>query len=310
MMELELVKLWPLMAGTSGPLEVAIGLIDGPIARARPDLEGQNIRELGVDGVSCSRLNSAACRHGSFVTGMLFAKRGSRAPAICPGCGLVVRSVFLETIAGNERLPCATPEELAAAIVETIDADARILSLSASSLSLSSKGERDLQRDYAAQRGVITVAAAGNESVVGSSSITRYPWVIPVAGCNLQGRPMGQTKLGNSIGRAGSPRARGGDHEPWAGRRADHLRRHQRTYGVYYRKPGFAPVGISTRAQRIAVIGSGKRTKFKPKNDCAAAAWTAYHSDTDATGDSEKSCSRPWAATNPNSLNPPYPSKN
>ena len=82
---------------------------------------------------------------------------------------------------------------------------------------------------------------------------------------------MGQTNLGNSIGRAGPPRARGGYHESWAGRRADHLRRHQRTYGVYHRNPGFALVGISTRARRRAVIGSGKRTKLKPKNDCAAA---------------------------------------
>ena len=32
-MELELVKLWALMARTSGPLKVAIGLIERPIAR-------------------------------------------------------------------------------------------------------------------------------------------------------------------------------------------------------------------------------------------------------------------------------------
>ena len=33
-------------------------------------------------------------------------------------------------------------------------------------------------------------------------------------------------------------------------------------------------------------------------------------SDTDVTGDSKKSSSRPWAATNLNSLNPLYPSEN
>ena len=104
MRALELVKLWPLMARTTGRREVTIGLIDGPIATAHPDLEGQNIRELGVDGASCSRVSSAACRHGTFVAGMLVAKRGSRAPAICPGCSLVVRSIFPETITGNGQL--------------------------------------------------------------------------------------------------------------------------------------------------------------------------------------------------------------
>jgi subtilisin family serine protease len=38
---------------------------------------------------------------------------------------------------------------------------------------------------------------------VGSSAITRHPWVIPVAACNLQGRPLGESNLGSSIGRRG-----------------------------------------------------------------------------------------------------------
>jgi subtilisin family serine protease len=50
---------------------------------------------------------------------------------------------------------------------------------------------------------VIVIAAAGNQGVVGSSIITRHPWVIPVAGCNLQGRLLGQSNLGSSIGLRG-----------------------------------------------------------------------------------------------------------
>jgi subtilisin family serine protease len=94
---------------------------------------------------------------------------------------------------------------LASAIVETIDAGARILNLSAALVQPSSNGERELQSalDYAAQRGVIVVAAAGNQGVVGSSVITRHPWVIPVAGCDRQGRPLSQSNLGSSIGRRG-----------------------------------------------------------------------------------------------------------
>jgi subtilisin family serine protease len=47
------------------------------------------------------------------------------------------------------------------------------------------------------------VAAAGNQGAVGSSAITRHPWVIPVVAYDLRGRPMELSNLGGSIGRRG-----------------------------------------------------------------------------------------------------------
>src|SRR2546427_5475490 len=69
----------------------------------------------------------------------------------------------------------------------------------------SSTGQRELEEalDYAARRGIIVVAAAGNQGVVGSSAITRHPWVIPVVAYDLRGRPIQQSNLGGSIGRRG-----------------------------------------------------------------------------------------------------------
>src|SRR5438128_7013648 len=57
--------------------------------------------------------------------------------------------------------------------------------------------------DHALQRGVLIVVAAGNQGTLGSSVITRHPWVIPVVAYDLRGRPMDQSNLGNSIGRRG-----------------------------------------------------------------------------------------------------------
>jgi len=89
-------------------------------------------------------------------------------------------------------MPSATPQQLASAIVETIDAGAWILNVSAALVQPSVKGENELQSalDYAAQRAVIVVAAAGNQGVVGSSVITRHPWVVPVAACDRRSRPL------------------------------------------------------------------------------------------------------------------------
>jgi subtilisin family serine protease len=102
-------------------------------------------------------------------------------------------------------MPGATPEELAEAIVDSIGAGARLLNMSAALLQASSKGERAIGQalDYAAHRGVIAVAAAGNQGTIGSSAVTRHPWVIPVAACDSQGRPTSDSNLGNSIGRRG-----------------------------------------------------------------------------------------------------------
>jgi subtilisin family serine protease len=102
-------------------------------------------------------------------------------------------------------MPSAIPQQLASAIVETVDAGAWILNLSSALVQPSAKGASELQSalDYAAQRAVIVVAAAGNQGVVGSSVITRHPWVIPVAACNRRSRPLSQSNLGNSIGTRG-----------------------------------------------------------------------------------------------------------
>jgi len=106
---------------------------------------------------------------------------------------------------GREHMPSATPQELAAAIIECIDAGARVINLSLALAQHSAKAEQSLVEalNQAAKRSVIVVAAAGNHGTLGSSAITGHPWVIPVAACDLRGRPMNQSNLGSSIGRRG-----------------------------------------------------------------------------------------------------------
>jgi subtilisin family serine protease len=191
---------------TRGTSEIKIGLIDGPVDIKHPDLNIGNIREVpGRFAGACSRSNSVACRHGTLVAGILIAKRGSAAPAICPGCTLLVRPIFEETTSRDGDMPSATPEELAQAIIDTVDAGSNVINLSSALAQVSSKGERQLDEalTYAAHRGVICVAAAGNQGMLGSTAITRHTWVISVAACDSGGRPLGKTNLGRSIGTRG-----------------------------------------------------------------------------------------------------------
>ncbi len=206
MNNLDLVKLPALMKLTRGRPEIVVGLIDGPVAMNHPDLVSENIREIpgSVQGI-CTQPHDAACAHGTFVAGILCAKRGSLTPAICPGCTLLVRPIFQETMSGDKQMPSATPEELGGAIIDSIEAGAYILNLSVALTRPSSRGNRELEEalDYAVRRGVLVVAAAGNQGTVGSTAITRHPGVISVVACDLQGRPISYSNLGSSIGRQG-----------------------------------------------------------------------------------------------------------
>jgi subtilisin family serine protease len=199
---LGLLNLTGLMERTCGSPQVKIGLIDGPVETRHPDLAGGRFHELaqsaGTQGDSAARL------HGTFVAGILSAKRGSAAPAICPDCTLIIRPIFAETAAG-ETMPSATPEELATAILDCMNAGARVINLSLALAQPSINGIRALEEgfDQAIKRGVIVVAAAGNQGALGSSAITRHPWVIPVVACDDRGRPTNDSNLGGSIGRRG-----------------------------------------------------------------------------------------------------------
>ena len=206
MVPLDLVKLKPLLERTGGRPEVRIGLIDGPVATSHAGLTASNVRLVGKDGAgTCSRTESVACQHGTFVAGILVGKRGSGAPAICPDCTMLVRPIFSEEHATDDSMPSATAEELAAAIVDCVDAGVQVLNVSAGLATPTTHDDRAVGAalDHAARRGVIVIAAAGNQGTLGGTAITRHPWVIPVAAYDQTGKPMAYSNLGGSIGRRG-----------------------------------------------------------------------------------------------------------
>jgi subtilisin family serine protease len=201
-----MVGLSALIARTSGRPEISIGLIDGPVALDHPDLAAENIREVpGKLSAACADASDAACAHGTFIAGILLARRMCVAPAICPGCSLLVRPIFSGAPANGEQMPSASAADLADAIIDVIDAGARVINLSVALEGPSPGGGRSLQEalDVALRRGVVVVAAAGNQRAVGGSVITSHPWVIPVIAYDLRGRPMDLSNLGSSIGRRG-----------------------------------------------------------------------------------------------------------
>jgi subtilisin family serine protease len=200
MTPLDLVQLRALMNRTSGTSEIRIGLIDGPVALDHPDLATENIRQLGGTQGACQ--TNAACVHGTAVAGILSARRGSAAPAICPSCTLLLRPIFGEPGAAGREMPSASPQELAQAIADCLAARSHVINISAALArpSLCAEPALDNALGWAARDGVIVVAAAGNQGTLGSTAITRHPWVLPVVAYALTGQPIAYSNLGHSIG--------------------------------------------------------------------------------------------------------------
>ena len=191
-----LTHLAVVMARTSGDLSVSIGVLDGPVA-AGHRLLAAPVTEL-VPG-ACRPDPGPGCEHGTLVAGVLGASRDSGAAAIAPGCPLLIRPVFTGQGAA------APPDELADGIAGCVAAGARIINISAAFAggTASRTGRLTAALDHAASRGVLVVAAAGNEASVGGSPLVSHPWVVPVTACDERGIPLAGSNMGRSIGRRG-----------------------------------------------------------------------------------------------------------
>ena len=129
-------RLLSLMNISNGHPDISIGLIDGPVDFSHPAFQGSRIRTVKDSQLTaCKNASGIACAHGTFIAGILCAKRGLSAPAICPDCEIILNPIFREEDTKvikqyNIIFPSATPEELSDAIIETIDAGAQVINLS------------------------------------------------------------------------------------------------------------------------------------------------------------------------------------
>lgn len=195
------VNLRELMQASAGSAQVPIGLVDGPVAEL-PELA--SVRWVGARPRSNSACAGAAWRHGTAVTGILHAQRGSSAVGVCPQCPLLVRPIFMDVSAHQARSGVGV-ENAGWAIVHCVDAGVRIVNLSVAPARLSPGAEHALEEAlaYATRKGVLVVAAAGNHGTVASSALTRHTSVLPVVACDHAGRPTRHSNLGPSLGRRG-----------------------------------------------------------------------------------------------------------
>lgn len=182
-----LLEIEGLLAASDGR-GIRVALVDGPVDRTHPDLEELDLHELG-DTRGCVIPASPGCGHGTFVAGILGARRGGPAPGICPASTLLVRPIFCEHPDFNQ-CPLVTVGELAKAVREAVDAGAQVVNLSVGlSGGVADPTPLYAAYDHARTQGALVVVAAGNHGTGEASPLLLHPWPIGVAATDHRGQP-------------------------------------------------------------------------------------------------------------------------
>jgi hypothetical protein len=179
--------------------EPPIAVIDGPYdAVALSGILAWAPINLG-DGV-CGVDPTSACKHGTFILGILGARTDASIPGLCPGCRLLHVPIFVD-----EHAPFASIEELANAITTAVAAGARLINLSLAILGDDSQRYRDLAAalDYAEASGAVVLVAAGNQGRLAMGQLLSHPATIPVVAVNAARRLLPDCNFGPSILRRG-----------------------------------------------------------------------------------------------------------
>lgn len=201
---LELMRLTRLVELSRGNESIVIGLIDGPVDIGNPGLDSRRIKAVAPDEpIHCRDRHSAACGHGTYIAGILAGESEADFPGLCPGCTILAVPVFDEFADGRSTF--ASPDAVGRAIVGCVKAGARLVNISAAfpAHAIGASPKLLAALDFAAERQVLIVVAAGNYGRIGGSVLLAHPGVIPVIAYGLDGLPAAYSNLGSSIGTRG-----------------------------------------------------------------------------------------------------------
>jgi hypothetical protein len=140
----------------SGASAVVVAVIDGPYdAAALSRVLAHAPVSLGPG--ACGASPNSACDHGTFIMGLLGARRNALIPGLCPDCRLVHIPLFIDV-----NSPWARVDELAAAIETAVTGGARLINLSLAILGDDSENHPGLAAalDLAEMSGAVLVVAA------------------------------------------------------------------------------------------------------------------------------------------------------
>lgn len=179
-------ELW---AETLGDPRICIAVLDGPVDLSHPSLSGAQLSRLETLAAEPTGGGSAS-RHGTHVASVIFGQHNGPIKGIAPRCRGLIAPIFQDGADGSVR-PCSQLD-LARAIGQAIEQGAQVINISGGQFSpLASAHPRlaDAVRSCS-QKGVLLVAAAGNDGCECLHVPGALPSVLAVGAMNSRGEPL------------------------------------------------------------------------------------------------------------------------
>ncbi len=177
-----ITKLWE---KTKGDKDIRIAVLDGPV-----DLKHGTLKNADIISLDNSDNKNVRSVHGTFVTSLIFSDHESEIMGVAPDCSGIVKSIYHEET--NGELRSCTQADIEQGILAALEYGADIINISGgerlsdseSIIATLAKALEECER-----KGVLVVAATGNE---GDSRIhvpANYPTVLAVGSINHNGKP-------------------------------------------------------------------------------------------------------------------------
>jgi cyanobactin maturation PatA/PatG family protease len=186
-----LAELW---AQTQGDPRICVAVLDGPVDRSHPCFDGALLTSLPTlvpDVAGPGRMSA----HGTHVASMIFGQPNSPVRGIAPGCRGAIATVFSD----QTREP-TSQSDLARAINQAVEAGAHVVNISGGELTRTGQADPmlvDAVR-HCRDRGVLIVAAAGNDACRCLHVPAALPSVLAVGAMDEHGMPLGDSNWGDA----------------------------------------------------------------------------------------------------------------
>ena len=209
-----LLDLW---SETTGDPRVVVAVLDGPVDRSHPALAGARLETVAGAAPAAPRPGGPATRHGTAVASLIFGQHGPASPVrgMAPGCRGLIVPIFGDAaerdrgaIRSESRepfQPACAQLELARGILLAVAHGAWIINISAGQLLAGSAADPILVDavSRAVGRGILVVAAAGNDGCACVHVPAALYGVLAVGAMDAQGRPLASSNWGGAYRFAG-----------------------------------------------------------------------------------------------------------
>jgi cysteine desulfurase family protein len=174
---------------TTGDSQVCVAVLDGPVDLSHPCFRGAQLSTL-PSLVSSQADGGPASQHGTHVASVIFGQHSSAIKGIAPQCRGLAIPIFKDRDA-NSFAPCSQVD-LARAISQAVEAGANIINISGGQFSPSGSAHPILADAVkrCASRGVLVVAAAGNQGCECLHIPGAIPSVLAVGAMDVEGTPL------------------------------------------------------------------------------------------------------------------------